>query len=75
MRQLTSEGEPAWEEVHFSLKQIPIDIGGPRRYALLTKPELQPLARMIATVAPEHLQFEAFTDESAATAWLLRHAV
>ena len=36
LRKLSSESEPAWEELHTVLRQIPLDYVGPRRYALLT---------------------------------------
>jgi hypothetical protein len=74
LRSLVLEGQPTWEELRRAM-QIPATPDGPRRYALLITPALTDLARMIETLAPDHLEIRVFTDETTALEWLLASTV
>ena len=71
LRGFTTDTAPAWHELWGSM-QVPESSGGPRRYALLIRAELQHLGEMIEMLAPDSLEFRTFTDEAAAIAWLVR---
>ena len=63
LRAFTSDTAPDWQELWVSM-QVPETSRGPRRYALLLRPELHHLGEVIETLAPGSTHFKAFTDEA-----------
>jgi hypothetical protein len=69
LRGLSSEAAPSWQEL-WDTMQVPEQRVGPQRYAVLIRPELKHLGQIIETLAPDSMEFRAFTEEADAVQWL-----